>query len=438
MLTTRLWTALGGDPDRAGDVEVRAPGRHLPSAVDVDGLAVGAVSGALLAAAEFAEARGQRRPALALDAAHAACAFASERHLRRAGAPVGSAFAPLSRFAPTRDGWIRLHANYEHHRRALLSALGVGEDDALEAVARGNAEDLEAAIVAAGGAAAAVRTAQAWAAHPQGRALADAALVERRAIAVGAARRIGTPEPGLPAAGVRVLDLTRVIAGPVATRFLAALGADVLRIDPPHMPEIEAAVLDTCPDKRLAAIDLRTAPETLQGLLAGADAVVLGYRPGALAAFGLGEDELAERHPHLVVATLAAWGHDGPWAGRRGFDSLVQAACGIATTEGSDGEPGALPVQALDHATGYLIAAGVLRALAARERGGEAAQLRFALAATAGELMRHPATAGEAAAECDRFRIALDGDLSLIAPPGSLDDRPLRWRHAARESEPGW
>jgi crotonobetainyl-CoA:carnitine CoA-transferase CaiB-like acyl-CoA transferase len=436
----RLWTALGGDPDRAGDVEVHAGARYLASAFDVDGLAVGAVSSALLAAAELAEARVRRRPALVLDAGHVACAFASERHLRRAGAPVGSPFAPLSRFAATRDGWIRLHANYEHHRRALLSALGVGEDRALEAVARRDAEDLEAAIVAAGGAAAAVRTPEAWAAHPQGRAVAGAALVDRRAVAASAPR-LGTQESDLPAAGVRVLDLTRVIAGPVATRFLAALGADVLRLDPPHMPEIEAGVLDTCPGKRLAAIDLRSASgsERLQRLLAGADAVVLGYRPGALAAFGLGEGALAARHPHLVVATLAAWGHDGPWAQRRGFDSLVQAACGIATTEGSEDQPGVLPAQALDHATGYLIAAGVLRALAERERGGVATHLRFALAATAAELMRHRATgAGMTVAACDRFRIALDPELSLIAPPGTLDGRPLRWPSAARDDEPRW
>jgi CoA transferase family III len=437
---SRLWTALGGDPGRARDVEVNAAGHYLPSASDVDGLAVGAVGSALLAAAELAEARGQQRPALALDAGHVACAFASERHVRLAGAPVGSSFAPLSRFAATRDGWIRLHANYAHHRRALLSVLGVAEESALEAVARRDAVELEAAIVAAGGAAAVVRSPEAWAAHPQGRVATGAALVERQAIALRAPRRLGAPEPALPAAGVRVLDLTRVIAGPVATRFLAALGADVLRLDPPHMPEIEAAVLDTCPGKRLAALDLRSAggAQTLQSLLAGADAVVLGYRPGALDAFGLGEDELAEDHPHLVVARLAAWGHDGPWATRRGFDSLVQAACGIATTEGSEGEPGALPVQALDHATGYLIAAGVLRALAARERGGDAAHLRFALAATAAELMRHPAGGAMATADCDAFRIALDHDLSLIAPPGSLDGRPLRWRRAASAGEPSW
>jgi crotonobetainyl-CoA:carnitine CoA-transferase CaiB-like acyl-CoA transferase len=237
-----------------------------------------------------------------------------------------------------------------------------------------------------------------------------------------------------------VLDLTRVIAGPVATRFLAALGADVLRIDPPHLPESEHGVLDTCPGKRLAEIDLRDTrrADTLHGLLAEADVLVHGYRPGALDAFGLDGARLADRHPHLVVASLAAWGRSGPWAQRRGFDSLVQAACGIATTEGTEGEPGALPVQALDHATGYLIAAGVLRELAARERGGETAHLRFALAATAAELMRHPAAdATTAAADCDSFRIELE-DLSLIAPPGAIDGQPLRWTHAVTRDAPRW
>ena len=424
----------------AGEVEVLRRGRYLRSAFDVDGLAVDTVSGALQAAAELAEARGRPRPALALDAEHAACAFGSERHLLCDGASLGSPFAPLSRFAVTRDGWIRLHANYDHHRRALLATLAVGEAHALDAVAEREADELESAIVAAGGAAAAVRTPAAWAEHAQGRAANDGTLVERGPVTAGAPRLGALAPRALPAAGVRVLDLTRVIAGPVATRLLAALGADVLRIDPPQMPELEAGVLDTCPGKRLVAIDLRrpSATATLHRLLADADVLVHGYRPGALAAFGLDAVRLSERHPHLVVASLAAWGHAGPWAQRRGFDSLVQSACGIATIEGSEREPGALPVQALDHATGYLIAAGVLRELAARERGAGHAHLGFALVATAAELMRRPAGDAPATApDCDRFRIAL-GRLSLIAPPGALDGRPLTWTHAARPGEAAW
>ena len=243
---------------------------------------------------------------------------------------------------------------------------------------------------------------------------------------------------------MRVLDLTRVIAGPVATRFLAALGADVLRVDPPHLPELEAGLLDTCPGKRLTALDLRrpSALATLHALLAEADVLVHGYRPGALDAFALGAAPLAERHPHLVAVSLSAWGAAGPWARRRGFDSLVQAACGIAVAEGTADGPGSLPVQALDHATGYLMAAAALRAVAARERGEGAAQVRFALAATAAELMRHPAE-GDAgrAGDCEPWRIGLghpDGALSLIAPPGTIDGRPLRWTHAALADAPRW
>jgi CoA-transferase family III len=444
-----LWSALGGDPARAGDVKIRGRGRHLPSAFAVDDLAVGAVGCVLLAAADLADARGARRPVATLDAAHVACAFASERRLRRDGRAAPATFAPLSRFAPARDGFIRLHANYPHHRQALLTALGVGEEHALDAIAERDAQELEEAIVAAGGAAAAVRSPAAWAAHPQGRAVADGPLVERRAVPpAGAAGRPHSrpPAPDRPAAGVRVLDLTRVIAGPVATRTLAALGADVLRLDSPHLPEIEDGLLDTCPGKRLAALDLRddAARATLHALLADADALVHGHRPGALDAFGLGSDALAERHPHLVVASVGAWGHAGPWRSRRGFDSLVQAACGIAVEEGAGGAPGALPVQALDHATGYLVAASVLLGIAARERGGGAVHNRFALAATAAELMRRRADGdGPAAAEdgCDRFRIELDHDgetLSLIAPPGALDGRALRWDGPPRSAAPVW
>jgi hypothetical protein len=440
-----LWNALGGEARCAADLAVEHPGRYLPATFDVDGLAVGAVGCALLAGAELAEARGAPRPEVALDARHVAAAFASERHLRRDGRPPAAAFAPLSRFAPARDGWIRLHANYPHHRSALLAVLGTRENRALDAIADRSSVELEEAIVAAGGAAAGGGTAAAWREHPQGRAAAALPVVERRPGALAAPRESGRPDPRQPAVGLRVLDVTRVIAGPVATRFLAALGADVLRIDPPATPELELGILDTCPGKRVAGLDLRGGggAATLARLLAGADAVAQGYRPGALAAFGLDEPTLAERHPRLVVATLGAWGRGGPWEHRRGFDSLVQAACGIADAEGDVGAPGALPVQALDHATGYLMAAAVLRALAARARGDDAANARFALAATAAELMRHPAPPAEAeVADADPFRFALDhqgGTLSVIAPPGALDGAPLRWRHGpAVGAAPSW
>jgi crotonobetainyl-CoA:carnitine CoA-transferase CaiB-like acyl-CoA transferase len=445
-----LWGALGGDRSRLHDVVVDNRARFLPSGLAVDALAVGAVGAALLAAAELAEARGAGRPRASLDAEHVALAFASERHLRDTDPtrpPLPTPFAGLSRFAPTRDGgWIRLHANYEHHRRALLDVLGTDEGGAATALAERDAVELETAIVAAGGVAAAVRTEEAWAVHPQGRALAALPLVERRdlgpAVPAPPSDRSEVPA-SRPASGVRVLDLTRVIAGPVATRMLAALGADVLRIDPPHLPELELQVLDGCVGKRMAELDLQRQEElaVLHELLDAADVLVHGYRPGALAAFGLDDAALAERHPQLVVTSLSAWGHTGLWGGRRGFDSLVQAACGIAVREATaEGKPGALPVQALDHATGYLMAAAVLRGLAVRRREGRVEHSRLALARTALELQRLPQGArADDVAEPDPERHRLDlGGLSVISPPGALDGTALRWEQGPRAAEPRW
>jgi crotonobetainyl-CoA:carnitine CoA-transferase CaiB-like acyl-CoA transferase len=244
---------------------------------------------------------------------------------------------------------------------------------------------------------------------------------------------------------VRVLDLTRVIAGPVAGRTLAAMGAEVLRIDPPSLPEDPAIHLDTGPGKRTAVLDLAER-RSRESLLAGADVILSGYRPGALARFGLRSDQLAARHPHLVQVSLSAWGTRGPWGARRGFDSLVQAAAGIALEcAAADGSPGALPAQALDHATGHLIAALALRGLARRIRGDRVPAARLALARTAATLLAAPrpsptATDATGRADPDRHRVTF-GELSLIAPPGTLDGRPLAWPHGPRalgSDPPAW
>jgi crotonobetainyl-CoA:carnitine CoA-transferase CaiB-like acyl-CoA transferase len=223
-----------------------------------------------------------------------------------------------------------------------------------------------------------------------------------------------------------------VIAGPVATRTLAAHGADVLRLDAPDRPEIPLQAYDTLPGKRSALLDLRAGRDTLEQLLAGADVVVTGYRPGALDRFGLAPEALARRHPGLVVVTLSAWGHRGPWAGRRGFDSLVQAACGIAVAEGNPDGPGALPAQVLDHATGYLAAAATLLALAAQRRDGRTRHVRLSLIGTAAWLQGLPRTSSDDVPVVDPtpYLVELDspdGALTLAAAPGTVDGRPLSW-----------
>jgi crotonobetainyl-CoA:carnitine CoA-transferase CaiB-like acyl-CoA transferase len=235
---------------------------------------------------------------------------------------------------------------------------------------------------------------------------------------------------------VRVLDLTRVLAGPVATRTLALLGADVLRIDAPHLPESQEAHDDTGMGKRSTTLDLgrRADHRVFEALLADAHVVVTGYRPGALDRFGLSAEALAERRPGLVVAPLSAWGRYGPWRGRRGFDSLVQAATGIALLEGSGGEPGALPAQALDHGTGYLLAAAVLRALTGRcgPDGGGTRLVRVALTQTAHWLVHGPAgTPGRGGGpDPERWTTTKDtpmGRLRHALPPVAYEGGPSDW-----------
>jgi crotonobetainyl-CoA:carnitine CoA-transferase CaiB-like acyl-CoA transferase len=375
-------------------------GETLPSRPATTELATGSVAAAAAAAALFARSRGAS-PVVTrweVDPRRVAASFRGDQLLRLDGRAFPG-FAELSGFFHTRDGWLRTHANYPHHRRRLLAALDLPEDAGREALAarleQVGAAEAEEVVRARQGFAMAVRTREEWAAHPQSAAAAALPLlgVEElgdRAAAGPRAYRGKLRDPALPMAGLRVLDFTRVIAGPVATRTLALLGADVLRVDDPNLPELEAHHLDNGMGKRSTLLDLRepAGRGALDRLLEGADVVVTGYRRHALDAFGLAPDTLAERRPGLVVATLDAWGPTGPWSGTRGFDSIVQAATGISVLTSPDGDkPGALPAQALDHASGYLLAAGVLVALNRQVGGGGTWHVHTHLARTAQALL---------------------------------------------------
>ncbi|MBO3739174.1 CoA transferase [Actinoplanes flavus] len=408
----------------------RSGGPAFASPLAVGDCAVASVAACLVAAAELAHARTGSRPGIALDTAHVAAAMRSEIHLRDPAGNGIDGFAPLSRLWPAADGWVRTHANYPWHRAALLTALGV-TDDPGPAIAALPAAEVERRVYAAGGLAVAARTPDQWrAACPPD----DAPLVSLTPTA-DAPARAAAPGP-LPASGLRILDLTRVIAGPAGTRMLAALGADVLRVDDPNRPELPLHALDGVIGKLSTEIDAAAVDgrHALDRLVGEADVVVTGYRPGALRRFGLAPDQIADRHPGTIVATLSAWG-SGPWAGRRGFDSLVQIATGIGWAVSPDGiRPGTLPCQLLDHATGYLLAAGILTALARRAAGGPATHVSVSLTRTATWLLdqpRKPPLPGtrDAHPAIDDHRVPLGDGWTGISPPGLLDGHPLRWPH---------
>ena len=434
-----IWAALGGPPDHLGRLRFTGAGA-LPAIFAVTDLAAASIGVAGLALAEFSAHERDAIPTVTADRRLASFWFGiTIRPEGWALPPVWDAVAGDYRAA---DGWIRLHTNAPAHRAAALSVLGVDADKAAvtAAVAAWQADALEQAVVAAGGCAATMRSMAAWDQHPQGQAVAAEPLVhttleERAALA----DRHSQPER--PLAGIRVLDLTRVLAGPAATRFLAGFGADVLRIDPPFWDEPSLAPEMTL-GKRCARLDLRR-PEDLfrlRQLIAEADILVHGYRPDALSYLGLDADARRALNPGLVDVALDAYGWSGPWRGRRGFDSLVQTSAGIAEAGmrqlGRD-RPTPLPVQALDHATGYIMAAAALRGLTLRQTTGQGSTARTSLARTARLLIGQAQgdAAPLAAPTADDWDAALEmtgwGPAQRLRAPLAVAGTPMRWDRAA-------
>lgn len=317
-----------------------------------------------------------------------AAAYRSDRHLLIDGVKP-EVWAPLSGFWHTADGWVRTHGNYAHHAAALLTGLGLPAGSTpYEVRARLKiltVSDAVSAITASGGLCVPVRQAD----PSKDDELRRHPIVDVERVGDSAPRPFPHANASHPLDSVRVLDLTRVIAGPVATRTLAFAGADVLRIDPPQRPEFAWQHLDTGHGKRTALLDIAAEAAQFERLLDAADVIVLGYRPDGMSRLGLSPRQLSERHPHLVTAQLTAWpGRHSP----RGFDSLVQAESGIAWLESPDGgeTPGALPAQGLDHSAGYLLAAGIADALRRRESEGGAWSVRTSLRRIAAELLGMP------------------------------------------------
>lgn len=390
-LLQAFWLAAEGRPALLDAVAFSGTG-ELPSVFEVTAFAAASMAAAGLATASLVQALGPRGKVSEVRVDRRLASFWFGLSIRPQGwslPPVWDAVAGDYRGA---DGWIRLHTNAPHHRDAALAVLQVEADRGAvaQAVARWNIDALEAAVVARGGCAGAMRSWQQWQQHPQGRAVSAEPLLHWQPGEAAA-----TPgwafHADRPLAGIRVLDMTRVLAGPVATRLLAGLGAEVLRIDPPGWDEA-VVVPEVTLGKTCARLDLRKAEDRAhwETLLRGADVLVHGYRSDALEALGLDAAQRQRLRPGLVDVSLDAYGFTGPWRARRGFDSIVQMSMGFAEAgqaAAGAGKPVPLPVQALDHATGYLMATAVLRALEKRATGGRGSIVRASLARTGALLM---------------------------------------------------
>ena len=371
-----VWTSVGGELSALDALTLTGDEQQLPSSFRVAAAAQVSVAASALAAAEIWRIRSGEAQQVAVDMRHAVVECRSERYLRLDGKPPPPAWDAIAGIYKTRDnGFVRLHTNFPHHRDAVCRVLNCEPERAAvqAALIQWDGEALETAAYAGGAVVAFMRSHDQWSATPHARALAGLPLISITKI--GEAAPKPWPNGERPLAGIRVLDLSRVIAGPVAGRTLAAHGADVLLISGPELPAIPWLTIDTGRGKLTSFVELKSEQGrgTLGDLLAGADIFSQGYRPQALADLGFSPAEAARINPGIIYVTLSAYGAAGPWAGRRGFDSLVQTATGFNHAEGKaagvDG-PKELPAQILDHATGYFMAFGAMMAKARQAREG--------------------------------------------------------------------
>jgi len=384
-----LWHDIGLPADALDDAKLSGADPCLPSSFAVGTAAVASIAAAGLAAAALWRLRTGRRQTVAVDMRHACAEFRSEQYLRINGKPAYTEGDGIAGLYPTRDSWVRLHTNFPHHREGVLRLLRCEANRAAVSAALlgWDAVAFEDAAAEAGLAVTALRSFAEWDQHPQGQAVPTLPLVSIQRIGSASPEplTLRLPHASRPLGGLKVLDLTRVIAGPVCGRTLAAHGAEVMNVTGPGLPSYR--VEDLGRGKLATQIDLRDprARGALLGLAEEADVFVQGYRPGAIAGRGFTPQKLADQRPGIVVASLSAYGAAGPWAERRGFDSLVQTASGFNVAEAEAAgqtKPRPLPMQALDHASGYLLAFGIMAALHRRVTEGGSWHVQVSLART--------------------------------------------------------
>ena len=444
----KILSTVGWETARSDEIEISQDlDPILPTPFRIGETAAASLAAVGLAVSDIWKLKTGRPQEVNVDVRRATASLRSGKYLQLDGKPVAAERTPVMGVYPAKNGrWSYLHCNFPNHRDAALGVLGVDEDrEAVRrTVALWDALELEEAIIAAKGAGGMVRSMAEWAQHPQSAAVAFLPLLEIEKIGESAPEPF--PEGDRPLSGIRVLDLTRVLAGPTCARTLAAHGADVIKVSGPHLPFSPSQELDTGHGKLSTHLDFRQPSEldALKQLVREGDVFSQGYRPGTLAERGLSPKQLAELRPGIVYVSLSAFGRVGPWSDRRGFDTVVQTVSGITHRQGElfpGAEPGPqfYPVSAIDYLTGYLMAFGAMVALSRRAQEGGSWLVRASLAQTGrwlvdqgqvpeGELRDVPDEF--TAAEIERWSTCSDipsGRLSHLAPVLELSETAPHW-----------
>jgi crotonobetainyl-CoA:carnitine CoA-transferase CaiB-like acyl-CoA transferase len=388
-IVSNLWNLAGGDPAALAYLKLAGSDPVLPSSFRIGTAAQACIAASGLAAAELHHRAGAPRQQVGVDMRHAAMEFRSEHYLSIDGNPPESYFGPFSGIYRAGDGrLVRLHMTFQHHRDNVIKLLGCPptREAIQEALEKWEAIAFETAAYENGCVVSAMRSPQEWAEHPQAAAVATMPVIQFERIGEAPARPL--PMGPRPLSGIRVLDLTRILAGPVSGRTLAAHGAEVMLISAPDLPSIAWLVKDTGRGKLSAYADITTpgGQAALGRLVKDADIFLQAFRPGALSSRGFGPTDVAALRPGIIYVSLSAYGETGPWASRRGFDSLIQTASGFNHAEGKAAGvrgPKELPCQAVDHASGYLLAFGAIMARIRQANEGGSWLVRVCLAGTA-------------------------------------------------------